>query len=82
MTAKNDLVPHFLADLPLILAAELPRLAYAAVTMPAVLLGLLDLAHAMPSALSKRRQIQRQRKVDNGAIRRWFVSPSGMAASR
>ena len=58
MTIKNDALGYLLADLPLILAAELPRLAYAALATPEVLLGMLDLVRAWPSALRKRRQIR------------------------
>ena len=79
MTAKNDTWRHFLSDLPWILAAELPRWAYAALTKPTVLLGLLDLARALPSALAKRRQIQQSRLIDDRAIRRWFLSPKLLA---
>jgi GT2 family glycosyltransferase len=75
MTVKNDTWPHFLADCPLILAAELPRLAYAAVTMPAVLLGLFDLARAWPLALRKRRILLSRKTVDDAALRCWFVAP-------
>ncbi len=82
MTAKNDDWRHLLVDLPLILAAELPRLAYAAVTRPAVLLGLVDLARALPSALDKRRQIQRRRTIGDSDIRHWFVNPRQTAGDR
>jgi GT2 family glycosyltransferase len=74
MTIKNDTPGYLLADLPLILAAELPRLAYATVTAPWVLLGLVDLLRAWPSALSKRRQIRQRRAVDDATIRHWFVA--------
>jgi GT2 family glycosyltransferase len=77
MATRNDTLSHFVADMPCILGAELPRLAYAAVTRPQVLLGLLDLARALPLVLRQRRQIQRRRSVDAGTIRRWFVVPSG-----
>jgi glycosyltransferase involved in cell wall biosynthesis len=80
MTIKNDSLGDFMADLPLILAAEMPRLAYAAVMRPTVLLGLSDLLHAWPSALRKRRRIRDRRVVDDSVIRRWFVAPAEMAA--
>jgi len=76
MTAKNDVQRHFFADLPWILAAELPRLGYAAATQPGVLLGLLDLARALPHAWRQRRQIHTCRTADEAAIRRWFVAPT------
>ena len=74
MTAKNDRVTDFLVDLPLILASELPRLAYAAVTKPRVLLGLVDLARALPVALKKRRTIQARRSADGSQVRSWFLT--------
>ncbi len=76
MTAKNDLQRHFFADLPSILAAELPRLGYTAATRPSVILGLLDLLRALPRAWRQRHQIQSRRTVDDAAIRRWFVVPA------
>ena len=76
MTVKNDRLIDFLVDLPRILAAEVPRLGYAAVTRPAVLLGLWDLIRALPSALRKRRLIQERRTVDPESVRRWFTAPA------
>jgi GT2 family glycosyltransferase len=75
MTIKNDSLVHFLADLPSILAAELPRLGYAAVTRPRILLGILDLVRAVPSAWAKRRQVQCRRTVDPASLRGWFIVP-------
>lgn len=74
MAAKNDSLTHFLRDLPLILAAEVPRLAYIAVTRPQTLLGLLDLIRGLPSARAKRRQLRTRWRVDHTAIRHWFVT--------
>lgn len=79
MTIKNDTLDYFLADLPSILAAELPRLAYAALTLPGVLLGIPGLARAWPSALRKRRQIRSCQTVDDAVVRRWFVAPEDAA---
>ena len=76
VTIKNDSLGYFLKDLPLILAAELPRLAYAAVTRPAILCGLVDLVRLWPSAMRRRRQIRRRRTVDPAVVRRWFVAPA------
>ena len=75
MAIKNDAWRYLLADLPFILAAELPRLAYAALAAPGVLLGLPDLVRAWPSALHKRRCIRHQRTVDDAVVRHWFVTP-------
>ncbi len=76
MTVKNDAWPYLLGDVPRILAAELPRLAFAALTAPEVLLGLVDLVRALPAALRKRKQIRSRRTVDEAQIRRWFVAPT------
>ncbi len=81
MTIKNDAWRYLLADLHIIMAAELPRLAYAAVAAPKVLLGIPDLVRAWPSALHKRRRIRRQRTVDDAIVRRWFVAPESMAVN-
>ena len=75
MTIKNDSIAHFLADLPLVLAAELPRLGYAAVTRPQILLGILDLVCELPSARAKRRQMHCRWTVDPATVRHWFATP-------
>ena len=75
MTFQNDTWRYVAADLPLMLAAELPRLAYAAFTAPRVLLAPLDLLRACPSALRKRRCIRSRRTVDDAALRHWFTAP-------
>ena len=79
MTVKNDAWRYVLRDLPRILSAEMPRLAYAAVTRPAILAGLVDLARALPTAIHKRRQIRGRQLVSDAAIRGWFVRPEEMA---
>ena len=79
MVAKNDIPAHFLRDSPLILAAEVPRLAYIAFTRPQALLGLLDLIRGLPSALAKRRQLRTRWRVDHTALRHWFVSTPQVA---
>ena len=73
MTIKNDAWRHTIRDLPHIVAAELPRLAYLAFSKPTVLLALLDLARAWPSALIKRRRIRSRRLVQDAALRHWFI---------
>jgi len=82
MTVKNDAWGYFLADLPCILAAELPRLAYAAVAMPGVWLAIPDLLRALPATLRKRRQIRQRRTVSDAAIRRQFVTAGHTARRR
>jgi GT2 family glycosyltransferase len=81
MTIKNDTIPHFLIDLPRILLAETPRVAYAALTRPAIVLGLLDLARALPSAMAQRSQTRMRRRVDDAIVRRWFTHPREMVSS-
>jgi GT2 family glycosyltransferase len=76
MALKNDAWGSFLADLPRVLAAELPRLFYAALTMPEVLLGVLDLASAWPAMRRKRHYVRGRRTVDDALVRRWFVAPA------
>lgn len=80
MTIKNDAWPYVLGDVPWILAAELPRLAYAALTAPEIILGLVDLVRAWPSAVRKRRQIRSKRTVDDAHVRRWFATPANASA--
>ena len=72
MTLKNDTISHFMSDLPWILSSELPRLAYAAVSRPGILLGLVDLIRDLPQARRKRRQIRSGRIVEDAEIRRWL----------
>jgi GT2 family glycosyltransferase len=79
MTIKNDAWRYVARDFPHIVGAEVPRLAYAAITRPAILLGLVDLLRAWPSALRKRRQIRSRQVVPDAAIRRWLVAPREMA---
>lgn len=74
MVVKNDCLSHFVRDLPLILAAEVPRLAYLAITRPQTLLGLADLIRGLPSARAKRRQLRSRWRVEHGAIRHWFFA--------
>ena len=74
MTIKNDALGYFCADLPRIILAELPRLAYAALVAPETLRGIADLIKAAPSALRKRKQIQQRRTVNAQEVRRWFYA--------
>lgn len=79
MVIKNDSIPHLLHDLPLILAAEVPPLAYMAFTRPRALLGLVDLIRELPSALAKRRELRARWRVDHTAVRHWFGPAQQMA---
>jgi hypothetical protein len=80
MTLKNDFLAHFLVDLPWILGAELPRLAYAALRRPKVLLGLLDLIRLCPRALEKRKDIRNGRSAADARVRRWFMAAHEMTS--
>lgn len=72
MTLKNDAARYFLLDLPLILLAEFPRLAYMAVFAPQALLGLTDFLAGLKTTRAKRRLVRERRKIDDAAIRAWF----------
>jgi hypothetical protein len=74
MTIHNDALSRFLSDAPRILAAELPRLTFAAVTRPGVLLGLWDLLRSWPTAMRKRRQIRSRQVVGDASLRSWFLN--------
>ncbi|NLE43118.1 MAG: glycosyltransferase family 2 protein [Chloroflexi bacterium] len=80
MTIRNDTLGHFLLDLPWIVTAEIPRLAYAAMARPLTLMGLLDLIAAAPDAVRKRQYIRASATVDDGALRHWFVERAATAA--
>jgi len=73
MMLKNDAWYYSLIDLPWILSAEIPRLAYMAVKRPSALLGLLDIARLAPAALRKRRKIRAARQVPDAELRRYFL---------
>ncbi len=72
MCIKNDGLDYWLKDLPWILSAELPRLAYMAFTRPAALLGLVDVIRLAPAAYRKRRAIRRAQIVPDAELRPWF----------
>jgi GT2 family glycosyltransferase len=74
MIVKNDSPIYLLRDLPLIMADEVLRLAYIAITRPQALLGLVDLIRGLPSARAKRRQLCTRWRVDHTAVRHWFVA--------
>ena len=73
MSLKNDRLTNFLADLPMIVLAEVPRLAYAALHMPSVLLGVLDFIALFGTMVQKRRQLWNKAGVKESNLRRWFV---------
>jgi GT2 family glycosyltransferase len=74
MAIKNDAWRFFIRDLPRIVAAELPRVAYLAFSQPRALLALSDLARALPEALNKRRHIRSHRLVPDTALRHRFLA--------
>ena len=73
MSLKNDRLSNFMADLPLILAAELPRLMYAAFNMPSVLLGVFDFMALFRTIVQKRRYLWQKAGVKESNLRPWFV---------
>jgi GT2 family glycosyltransferase len=68
MVIKNDSISSFISKLPVILAAELPRLIYMSVFLPKALLGLWDIVRLFPSAWRKRKYIQENRVLDPKTI--------------
>lgn len=73
MSLKNDRLSNFLVDLPFLLASELPRLLYAAVTMPSVFLGALDFWEHSGTMMRKRRQLWQKTGVKESNLRPWFI---------
>jgi GT2 family glycosyltransferase len=79
MTLKNDSFRYIATDLPLMLACETLRLAYATVKAPGALLGITDLLRAWPAALHDRKLVRSRRTVSDRAIRRWITAPTDAA---
>ena len=77
MSLKNDRLSNFLVDLPFLFIAELPRLLYAAISMPSVLLGALDFLLLFGSMVKKRRYLWRKAGVKESNLRRWFMQKQG-----
>jgi len=73
MSLKNDRLSYFLADLPFLLAAEVPRLLYATFTMPSVFLGALDFFTLSGTILRKRRHLWQKVGVKGSNPRAWFM---------
>jgi GT2 family glycosyltransferase len=79
--AKNDSLRNFILDMPLILAAEIPRLVYIAIRKPPILLGITDFIQKLPSIWRKRRQIHHRQLINDRQIRHWFMQPRGKEGS-
>jgi GT2 family glycosyltransferase len=77
MTVKNDRLSSFIADLPLIVAAELPRLLYAAFYMPSVLLGIFDFMALFGTTIQKRRALWQKAGVKESKLRNWLMKSKG-----
>ena len=73
MSLKNDRLSNFVVDFPLILAAELPRLLFAAIHMPSVLLGIFDFFILLNTMVQKRRSLWQKPGVKESNLRPWFV---------
>ena len=73
MCLKNDRLSNFLADLPIIVSAELPRLLYAALYMPSVLLGIFDFLALFGTMVQKRRALWQKAGVKEINMRTWLM---------
>jgi GT2 family glycosyltransferase len=73
MCLKNDRLLNFMADLPQILTAEVPRLLYTAFYMPSVLLGVFDFMALFGRMVKKRRHLWNKAGVKETNLRPWFV---------
>lgn len=72
LIVKNDGGLGMLARLPGMVAFTGAKAVQLLVTRPAALLGAVDAIRLLPSALGKRRAIQRRRTVPRGEIERFF----------
>jgi GT2 family glycosyltransferase len=70
---KNDTLHNLILDIPLILAAEIPRLVYFAMRKPSLLLGIVDFFQKLPSIWRKRRQIRHRQLIGDDQLRHWFM---------
>ena len=73
MCLKNDRLSNFLSDLPYLLASELPRLFYATITRPSVLLGAVDFFALSNNILRKRQSLWQKAGVKEMNLRHWFI---------
>jgi GT2 family glycosyltransferase len=73
MTVKNDRVSSFIIDFPIILASELPRLLYAAINMPSVLLGVFDFFKLFQKMVQKRRCLWHREVVKKSNFQPWLM---------
>jgi GT2 family glycosyltransferase len=73
MSLKNDRLSNFLVDLPFLLISEVPRLLYAILTMPSVILGALDFVALSGTMMRKRRRLWQKAGVRESNLRPWFI---------
>ncbi len=73
MCLKNDRLSNFVADLPYIVASEIPRLVYATFTRPSVLLGVVDFIALSRKIIRKRRYLWRKECVKTTDLKPWFT---------
>jgi GT2 family glycosyltransferase len=73
MLVKNDLVTHFLLDLPLIVINEIPRLLYILLLAPSLGKGILEFFRLLRPMLHKRRIIQERRLASPSYMRTWLI---------
>lgn len=69
---KNDFGWSFWRDVPLIFTREILLFAYLTVCEPRFLRAIPDFFRLLPCILTKRRMIQRARKVTSAEMGRWF----------
>jgi len=74
MCVKNDDWKSFIADSPLIIASELPRLFYALFAMPAVFLGLIDFFKLYKTINKKRRELMQKVRINTSIYHPWLIS--------
>ncbi|PWB54478.1 MAG: glycosyltransferase family 2 protein [Anaerolineales bacterium] len=73
MSVKNDRVSSFIIDFPIIFASEVPRLLYAAIYMPPVLLGIFDFFKLFQRMVQKRRYLWGKEMVKKSNFRPWIM---------
>jgi len=73
---KNEQLTGFILDAPFIVGREIAGTALLVATDPRSIQAIASLVRHLPSAMRKRRWIQRRRRLSAGEMRRWFRSGS------
>lgn len=69
---KNDLVSHFLTDLPHIALYDIKIMGYVFLYERSSLKGYVQALKLLPTAMRKRKNLMSRKRVDSEYIRRWF----------